>query len=70
MPSGFSIFGIRKAALVVVVKAVPIFTLRRFWPSEARDTRAGAASRAAVPGMNCLRLIMRRPIHQDVIRVS
>ena len=47
MPSSFSIFGIRKAALVVVVNAEPIFTLRRFWPSEARETRAGAAKEAA-----------------------
>jgi hypothetical protein len=30
--------------LVVVVKAEPIFTLRKFWPSAPRETMAGAAS--------------------------
>ena len=57
MPSGLSSSGIRKAALVVVVKAEPIFTLRRFWPSEARDTMAGAANEAAAAAMRLRRNI-------------
>ena len=44
MPSGLRSAGIRKAALVVVVKAEPILTLRRFCPSTPRETMAGAAS--------------------------
>src|SRR6202048_402215 len=44
MPSGARYFGIRNAALVVVVKAVPIFTLRIVCPSEERGTIAAAAT--------------------------
>ena len=47
MPSGFSRSGIRKAALVVVVCAVPIRTVRTFCPSASCATMAGAASAAA-----------------------
>jgi hypothetical protein len=55
MPSGVRYFGIRKAALVVVVKADPILTLRMVWPSEVRGTIAATAS---VVASNLRRLIM------------
>src|ERR1700730_15051369 len=55
MPSGVRYFGIRKAALVVVVKADPILTLRMVWPSEVRGTIAATAS---VVESNLRRLIM------------
>ena len=47
MPSGFNSSGIRNIAFVVVVKAVPNFTLRSVWPSDVLATKAGAASAAA-----------------------
>ena len=47
MPSGFKRSGIRNIAFVVVVNAVPSFTLRRVWPSDVLATKAGAASAAA-----------------------
>src|SRR5437899_2969855 len=52
MPSGLRRAGIRKAALVVVVKAEPIFTLRRFCPRAARETMAGAPSGVGGFGRN------------------
>ena len=57
MPSALRYFGIRKAALVVVVKAEPILTFCMAWPSAARGTMAGAASVAA---SSVRREIMRR----------
>ena len=47
------------AALVVVVKAEPIFTLRRFWPSELRETIAGAAKEATAVASRWRRSIGR-----------
>jgi hypothetical protein len=55
MPSGARYFGIRKTALVVVVKADPTLTLRMVWPSEVRGMIAAAAS---VVASNLRRLIM------------
>ena len=61
MPSGLSSAGIRKAALVVVVKAEPIFTLRRFCPSDARETMAGAAKEAAAVARSLRRNMCESP---------
>ena len=47
--------------LVVVVKAEPIFTLRRFCPSDARETMAGAAKEAAAVARSLRRNMCESP---------